>query len=102
MRAVEALRVDTKTMFDARAPHLDVMDRVAPAFRTMYTDLYLGIVEQHREAWAALYRIMDRTLPSAPLVRLRRAIERFGTHALRKAIAAFAPDAVICTHFLPA
>jgi processive 1,2-diacylglycerol beta-glucosyltransferase len=49
-----------------------------------------------------LYRIMDKTPPSAPLARVRRAIERLNTLKLRKAIAAFAPDAVVCTHFLPA
>jgi processive 1,2-diacylglycerol beta-glucosyltransferase len=49
-----------------------------------------------------LYRIMDRTPPNAPVARLRRAIERLNTRDLRRAIARFAPDAVVCTHFLPA
>ncbi|GAA0719130.1 MGDG synthase family glycosyltransferase [Dokdonella soli] len=102
VRAAEALRVGAETGFDAEALHLDVMDHVAPAFRALYTDAYLKLVEHSPAAWAMLYRIMDRTPPSAPLARLRRAIERLNTLALRKAIAAFAPDAVICTHFLPA
>lgn len=102
MRAAEALRVAAAEQFDTEALHLDVMDHVAPPFRALYTDAYLRLVEHHPAAWSILYRIMDNTPPSAPLARLRRLIERLNTHALRAAITAFAPDAVICTHFLPA
>jgi processive 1,2-diacylglycerol beta-glucosyltransferase len=102
VRAAEALRVAATDSFDVEALHLDVMDHVAPAFRALYTDLYLKLVEHSPTTWAMLYRIMDRTPPNAPVARLRRAIERLNTHALRTAIAGFAPDAVICTHFLPA
>ncbi|MBO9664367.1 glycosyltransferase [Dokdonella sp.] len=102
VRAAEALRVAAETQFDAQALHLDVMDYVPTAFRTLYTDLYLKLVEHSPTAWSMLYRIMDRTPPSAPLARLRRAIERLNSRALRQAIAEFAPDAVVCTHFLPA
>jgi processive 1,2-diacylglycerol beta-glucosyltransferase len=101
VRAAEALRVAALD-FDVEALHLDVMDHVPPAFRALYTDAYLKLVEHSPAAWAMLYRIMDKTPPNAPLARLRRVMERLNTHALRKAIAAFAPDAVICTHFLPA
>jgi len=101
VRAAEALRVAAE---DAGlvAQHLDVMDFVSSAFRALYTDFYLKLVEHSPTAWSMLYRIMDKTPPSAPLARVRRAIERLNTLKLRKAIAAFTPDAVICTHFLPA
>ena len=100
-RAAEALRVAAEAD-GIVAKHLDVMDFVSPAFRALYTDFYIRLVEHHPSMWAMLYRIMDRTPPSAPLARMRRAIERLNTLKLREAIAAFAPDAVICTHFLPA
>ena len=101
VRAAEALRTAAEAS-GAKAEHLDVMNYVPGAFRSLYTDFYLKLVESHPSAWAKLYRIMDQTPPSAPLARLRRAVERLNTLKLRKAIAAFAPDAVICTHFLPA
>jgi processive 1,2-diacylglycerol beta-glucosyltransferase len=101
VRAAEALRVAAETG-GIVAKHLDVMDFVSPAFRALYTDFYIKLVEHHPALWAMLYRITDRTPPSAPLARVRRAIERLNTLKLRKAIAAFAPDAAICTHFLPA
>jgi processive 1,2-diacylglycerol beta-glucosyltransferase len=101
VRAAEALRVGAERL-DVEAKHLDVMDFVSSAFRALYTDFYLKLVEHHPSMWAMLYRIMDKTPPSAPLSRVRRAIERLNTLKLRDAIAASAPDAVVCTHFLPA
>jgi len=101
VRAAEALRVAAQS-FDVEALHLDVMDHVPGAFRTLYTDAYIKLVEHSPATWAMLYRIMDTTRPNAPLSRLRRAMERLNTRALQKAITTFAPDAVICTHFLPA
>jgi processive 1,2-diacylglycerol beta-glucosyltransferase len=102
VRAAEALRVAATDLHDIEALHLDVMDHVAPAFRAICTDAYLKLVEHSPATWAMLYRIMDRTPSSAPLSRLLRAIERLNARGLHKAIAEFAPDAVICTHFLPA
>ena len=101
VRAAEALRAAAVEAGHV-ALHLDVMDFVSPAFRALYTDFYLKLVEHHPSVWAMLYRIMDRTPPSAPVARLRRAIERLNTLKLREAIAKFAPDAIVCTHFLPA
>jgi processive 1,2-diacylglycerol beta-glucosyltransferase len=101
VRAAEALRAAAEEAGHV-AQHFDVMDFVSTAFRALYTDFYLKLVEHHPSMWAMLYRIMDRTPPSAPLARVRRAIERLNTLKLRKAISAFAPDAVVCTHFLPA
>lgn len=101
VRAAEALRAAAGDI-GLETRHLDVMDFVPGAFRALYTDFYIKLVERHPSAWAMLYRIMDKTPPSAPMARLRRAIERLNTLKLRKAIAAFAPDAVVCTHFLPA
>jgi processive 1,2-diacylglycerol beta-glucosyltransferase len=102
VRAAEALRAAATGMPGVEALHLDVMDHVSPAFRALYTDLYLKLVEHSPTTWSMLYRIMDRTPPNAAIARLRRAIERLNTHDLRRAIARFAPDAVVCTHFLPA
>jgi len=89
VRAAEALRVTATQAFDAEALHLDVMDYVSGAFRALYTDFYIKLVEHHPTMWATLYRIMDRTPPSAPLARVRRAIERLNTLKLREAIAKF-------------
>lgn len=101
-RAAEALRVAAEAHYGAEALHLDVMDHVTTAFRKLYTDYYLRLVDKYPALWAQLYRITNETPADAPGARLRRGIERLNARDLRKAIAAFAPDIVICTHFLPA
>jgi len=79
-----------------------VMDCVPGTFRTLYTEYYLSLVTRYPLLWAKLYQITDRARPSAPLSRLRRLVERLNTRKLRDAIEEFAPDAIVCTHFLPA
>lgn len=101
-RAADALRATAVAEHGAEALHLDVMDYVPTAFRKLYTDFYLRLVEKFPALWAQLYRITDETPPDAAMARLRRALERLNARSLRQAIADFAPDAIVCTHFLPA
>lgn len=101
-RAADALCAAAQADFGAQTLHLDVMDYVPIAFRKLYTDFYLRLVDKFPALWAQLYRITDETPPDALPARLRRAIERLNARSLRSAIADFAPDVIICTHFLPA
>lgn len=100
-RAAEALGSAAQSQ-GIEALHLDVMDYVPRTFRALYTELYLRLVEKYPALWAQLYRITDETPPDAVFARLRRAIERLNARSLRHAIADFAPDVIVCTHFLPA
>jgi len=101
-RAADALCAAAQADFGAQTLHLDVMDYVPSTFRKLYTDLYLRLVDKFPALWAQLYRITDEAPPDAMPARLRRAIERLNARSLRSAIADFAPDAILCTHFLPA
>jgi processive 1,2-diacylglycerol beta-glucosyltransferase len=49
-----------------------------------------------------LYRSSSDIKPTALVQKVRRTTERLSTRALLKAIKAFGPDAIVCTHFLPA
>jgi processive 1,2-diacylglycerol beta-glucosyltransferase len=103
VRAAEAIR----SYADAHDPdtmvtHLDVMDYVPTPFRKIYTDFYLALVNRHPALWGYLYHLTNEAKPGGKLQMLRRAIERLNTKALRKKIASADPDAIVCTHFLPA
>jgi len=82
--------------------HLDVMEFAPLAFRKVYADFYLKLVSDHPQLWGLVYRHSNDARPNANLQKLRRAIERLSVRRLHKAISGFAPDAIICTHFLPA
>jgi processive 1,2-diacylglycerol beta-glucosyltransferase len=102
-RAAEALRAEAALSFPSvAAKHLDVMSLVPASFRALYAQYYIKLVERHPSVWAYLYHASDKMPRDALFAQLRRAIERLNTRQLRDAIQDFAPEQIICTHFLPA
>jgi processive 1,2-diacylglycerol beta-glucosyltransferase len=103
VRAADALRACAENEFKhVEALHLDVMDYASTAFRKLYTDAYIKLVNKHPKVWGMLYQITGEARADATMNKVRRSIERMNTRALRKRIAEFGPDAIVCTHFLPA
>lgn len=102
VRAAEALRRYAEGHAHVSALHLDVMQYVPTSFRKIYTDFYIQLVNKHPQLWGMLYTASSEARPNSPVQKLRRAMERMNTRALRKAIEDFGPDGIICTHFLPA
>lgn len=78
------------------------MELVPKLFRTIYTETYIKLVEQHPALWGYLYDRTDRDRGDSSLLRLRSSIETLNTRKLKNALNDIAPDHVICTHFLPA
>jgi processive 1,2-diacylglycerol beta-glucosyltransferase len=102
-RAAEAIRSHAQLHHaDIEARHIDVMDFVSSAFRTLYTDFYIKLVNKAPAVWGYLYSATNEASPDSSSERMRRALERLSTRALLKEIDKFKPDAIICTHFLPA
>ena len=102
VRAAEALRCYAEEHAGVSAMHLDVMQFVPASFRKIYADFYIQLVNKHPQLWGMLYTASSEARPNSPIQKLRRAMERLNTRALRKAIGDFGPDTIICTHFLPA
>lgn len=103
MRAAEAIRAHAQMHHQGiDAVHLDVMDFVSTAFRKLYTDFYIKLVNKAPALWGYLYQATDEAKPDSSMEKMRRALERLNTSALIKEIARVKPDAIICTHFLPA
>jgi processive 1,2-diacylglycerol beta-glucosyltransferase len=87
---------------NAIVTHLDVMDFVPSGFRKVYAESYMKLVDKAPLLWAYLYQNID-TQPETSLVsKVRRNIERLNTRALLKELQQIKPDAIVCTHFLPA
>ena len=100
-RAAEALRSQTGVR-DAAVLHLDVMDYVPAFFRRVYTQWYLQLVRHYPFAWAWIYQRTHVASPASHMEVARSWIERFCASKLLREVARLAPDAIICTHFLPA
>ncbi|HEV8721280.1 MAG TPA: glycosyltransferase [Candidatus Binatia bacterium] len=102
-RAAEALRAEAQASFPkVDAKHIDLMTLVPQSFRALYANYYIKIVEHHPSVWAYLYHATDRMPRDAVFAKTRRAIERLNTRKLHDLLREFAPDHIICTHFLPA
>lgn len=101
VRAAQALcaAADTEHL---ELTHLDVMEVVPPGFRKLYAESYIKLVERAPLLWAYLYQKTDRRKSASVLDRLRRLVEHVNTRRLDDEIARISPDAIVCTHFLPA
>lgn len=102
MRAAEAIRACADKDQGIHALHLDVMDYVSSGFRKLYTDFYITLVNRLPAVWGYLYNASHDARADSSVERLRRGVERLSTRALIAEIARFQPDAIVCTHFLPA
>jgi processive 1,2-diacylglycerol beta-glucosyltransferase len=103
VRAAEALCAAAASHpHGVEAVHLDVMDYVPSSFKTLYADFYVKLVARQPALWSYLYQKTDNASPRSLGERLRRAVERLNCRALKAEIARVAPDAIVCTHFLPA
>ncbi|WP_426212212.1 MGDG synthase family glycosyltransferase [Massilia sp. TWP1-3-3] len=103
MRAAEALRAHAQLHHGGvDAVHLDVMDFVSTGFRKLYAEYYIKLVNKAPALWGYLYHATNEARPDSSREKMRRALERLNTGALLKEIARVKPDAIICTHFLPA
>ena len=102
VRAAQALEATAKEQFpNLRVTHIDVMSLVPSSFRKVYADSYLKLVEKLPLVWAYLYQRTDRAAKSK-FATLRRSIERMNTQKLGAELERLKPDAIVCTHFLPA
>lgn len=86
----------------ASAIHLDATAFAGAPLRTVYTDLYIWLVRRVPGLWRHVYHFTDQAAPDGWLNRLRRRVERHACAALLERVAALRPDAIVCTHFLPA
>ncbi|MBI3730837.1 MAG: galactosyldiacylglycerol synthase [Burkholderiales bacterium] len=102
-RAAQAIQATALTYpADTEVLHLDVMDFVTVGFRKIYTDFYIKLVNKAQTLWGYLYHASNEAQSDSTMEKLRRGIERLNARPLLQAIADFAPDVIVCTHFLPA
>lgn len=103
VRAAQALCATAEQAFvQLRLTHVDLMELVPAGFRKIYADSYIKVIEKAPLLWAYLYESTNRRTEHSPLDKLRRIVEQLNTRRLDDELERLAPDAIICTHFLPA
>ena len=103
VRAAQAIAAHAAADFpQLDVHHVDVMTLVPGWFQKVYSDLYIKLASGLPEAWGWLYRKTDREPVGSLPERARRWVQRLCARRLFDEIERFRPDAIVCTHFLPA
>lgn len=101
VRAAEGLVAGLERWFPGNtAKHLDLMTLVPMLFRKTYKDGYLTLVQTNPDIWGVLYGRTDKQRETV-LSGIRRGIESACNKKLIPVLKEYAPDHIVCTHFMP-
>lgn len=84
------------------ARHIDIMDISSFTLRKVYARLYIAVIDRFPSLWHQIYHRTDRGRSNGLFERLRRAMEQASVTRLLNEIERANPDAIVCTHSLPA
>ncbi len=100
-RAAEALSEELRERGAVVLLH-DAMQCAHPVFRALYVGGGLNLITRHPHLYRAGYQLTDVPAVNRLLRGPRLQAQRLSTPDLFHTLNAFQPDAVMCTHFLPA
>jgi processive 1,2-diacylglycerol beta-glucosyltransferase len=80
---------------------VDLLNFVSRLQRALYARGYVKLVEHAPELWGMVFRTTDNPGLVQKLARFRRAFAKASNRRFVQHLRVFAPDAVVCTHFLP-
>lgn len=85
--------------YPVKAKHYDCLDFTSKAFKKVYADSYLALINRAPELWGYLYSLAEgKPYRKRGLLRL---FDDFNYQRYLKFLLAEQPDAIIATHFLP-
>ncbi len=96
--AAEALR-EAFALRGVEAKHVEVLKYTNALFRSIYSKLYLELIEKRPEVLRWVYNSLDRPWKYQ---KRRLALDRLNTRPFVKLLREERPGLAICTHFLPA
>ena len=79
----------------------DILNFTPPLFRRSYAKGYLDVVRTVPELWGYMYARSDRRALLPHRKKIRSVFNKLNTQKFLRFYDDFAPDAVICTHFMP-
>jgi processive 1,2-diacylglycerol beta-glucosyltransferase len=102
-RAAEALAEAFMRKQDGEVRIEDALDYGSELFRRAYSRSYIDMSEGSPLLWRLFFESTDASAPEWIEVtnRLRSLVERLGITRLERLVRTSAPEAIVCTHFLP-
>lgn len=80
---------------------LDVLDFTPKLYRRAYVEGYVKLVAHAPELWGMVFDRTDNPVLVRKLSRLRRALAKITAPRFLRRMHRFAPEVVLCTHYLP-
>jgi processive 1,2-diacylglycerol beta-glucosyltransferase len=100
LRAAEAIeRAFALTGAAREVRHVDTLEFTNQVFRRLYSRAYIDMVNGAPEVLGWLYDHLDKPWE---MERRRLALDKLNARPFVKMLEQYRPDAVVCTHFLPA
>ncbi len=100
VRAAQALeKAFAATDADWQVRHIDILEYTNPLFRTLYSKMYLDMVNTMPEVLGWLYDQFDKPWKNR---NRKLAFDKLNTRPFVKLLESYQPDLTICTHSLPA
>ena len=86
---------------DDAVERVDVLDFTSQVFRKAYGGGYAQVVQHAPELWGFFFKHTDKPALLRKISRLRRSVSLLSAHKFAAHLKSFAPDVVLCPHFLP-
>ncbi|MGC8623823.1 MAG: MGDG synthase family glycosyltransferase [Phycisphaerae bacterium] len=100
VRAAEAIEQICRKHPDVgEVQHWDMLKYTTRLFRHIYSQVYLDLINKAPRMLGWIYDTFDTPWRNE---KMRMAFEKFNAGPFLKAVMAFQPDHIICTHFTPA
>ncbi|MGC9259601.1 MAG: MGDG synthase family glycosyltransferase [Phycisphaerae bacterium] len=100
VRAAEAIEQICRKHPDVgEVQHWDILKYTTRLFRHIYSQVYLDLINKAPRMLGWIYDTFDTPWRNE---KMRMAFEKFNAGPFLKAVMAFQPDHIICTHFTPA
>lgn len=99
-RAAEALlEAARSSAFPLRAAHYDSLDFTSKAFKRLYSESYLAMVNKIPGLWGFFYSQAEKIPYSKK--GLLKIFDHFNYGRYLRSLRSLSPDLILCTHFLP-
>ena len=80
---------------------LDLLTFFSPLHKKIYAEGYVQLVARAPELWGMVFKKMDNPKLVRKLARWKTALGSNSSRKFARFVRQFAPDAVLCTHYLP-
>lgn len=80
---------------------IDLLTLFSPLHKKIYQDGYVKLIAHAPEVWGMVFNKMDNPNLLRRLAKWRKAVGSSSSRKFTKFVKQFAPDVVLCTHYLP-